>query len=54
MITSGGAGVGITMNSEADRLVKERDELLKTGCYIPDDPLIIELDRQIRAMQLRI
>jgi hypothetical protein len=46
--------VGITMTSEVDRLMKEREDLLKTGCYTPDDPLIIELDRQIRATQLRI
>lgn len=37
------------MTSEIDRLVRERDDLLVTGCYTKDDPLIIELDRQIRA-----
>lgn len=46
MISSGGAGVpGITMNSEVERIIRERDDLLKTGCYTSDDPLIMELDR---------
>jgi hypothetical protein len=40
---------GISMTSEVERLMRERDDLLKTGCYTHDDPLIIELDRQIRA-----
>ena len=53
LITSGGAGVGQTM-SDADRLIKERDDLLRSGCYIPDDPLIMELERQIRVKQLGI
>ena len=38
--TSGGA-------CEWDRLMKEREELLKTGSYSEDDPLIKELERQI-------
>lgn len=56
MISSGGAGVpsGITMTSEVDRLMREREDLLRSGCYTPDDPLIMELDRQIRVKQLGI
>ena len=34
---------------EWDRLMKERDELLKTGSYSEDDPLIREIERQINA-----
>lgn len=41
----GNGNNGISMSSEIDRLAKERDDLLKTGCYTPDDPLIRELDR---------
>lgn len=44
----------MTTMSEADRLMKEREDLLRSGCYTTDDPLIMELDRQIRAIQLRI
>lgn len=40
--------------NEADRLIKERDDLLRSGCYTQDDPLIMELDRQIRVKQLGI
>lgn len=32
-------------SSDIDRLMKEREELMVTGCYTKDDPLIIELDR---------
>ena len=52
LITNGGAGG--TLNSEMDRLKREREDLLRSGCYTPDDPLIMELDRQIRATHLRI
>jgi len=37
------------MGGEVDRLMKEREELLSTGCYQNDDPLILDFDRQIRA-----
>jgi len=35
MITSGGAGVTgqTTISSEVDRLIRERDDLLRSGCY---------------------
>lgn len=33
MITSGGAGVSMTMSSEVDRLIRERDDLIRSGCY---------------------
>ena len=36
---------------EWDRLMQEREDLLKTGSYAADDPLIKELERQIRASQ---
>ena len=39
--------------SEIQRLLQEREGLMHTGCYSLDDPLIQELDRQIRASQLR-
>ena len=32
---------------EWDRLMKEREELLLSGVYTQDDPLIKEIDRQI-------
>jgi hypothetical protein len=35
---------GLSM-SEVDRLVKERDDLLRSGCYTTSDPLIMELER---------
>ena len=38
---------------EWDRLMKEREELLQTGAYTPDDPLIKEIERQIQASQVR-
>lgn len=38
---------------EWERLMKERSELLESGCYTHDDPLIMELDRQIQASQVR-
>ena len=38
---------------EWDRLMKEREELLQTGTYTPDDPLIKEIERQIQASQVR-
>lgn len=31
--------------SDFERLSKERAELVETGCYTPDDPLIQEMDR---------
>ena len=43
----------ITGSSEVDRLFREKEDLLKTGAYTSDDPLIMELDRQIKASQLR-
>jgi len=30
---------------EWDRLMREREDLLRTGSYTPDDPLIKEIDR---------
>ena len=33
------------VEQEWDRLMKEREELLQTGCYGKDDLLIRELDR---------
>lgn len=43
-----------TSTTEIQRLLKEREDLMQTGCYTQDDPLIKELDRQIRANQLRV
>ena len=40
--------------AELDRLKQERSELVATGCYTDDDPLIQEMDRQIAATQARI
>jgi len=31
--------------SDVDRLIKEKEDLLRSGCYTTDDPLIMELDR---------
>lgn len=39
----------MTSTTEIQRLLKEREDLMHTGCYTQDDPLIQELDRQIRA-----
>lgn len=44
-----GVGGQTTMMSEVERLKKERDDLINEGYYTPDDPLIMELDRQIRV-----
>jgi len=33
--------------------MREKDALLQMGTYTTDDPVIMELDRQIRASQLR-
>ena len=38
---------------EWDRLMHEREELLQTGTYTADDPLIKEIERQIQASQVR-
>ena len=46
--------LGGATTSEFERLKREREDLLRSGCYTPDDPLILELDRQIRSTQLRI
>ena len=32
--------------------MREREELLQTGTYTVDDPLIKEIDRQITASQM--
>ena len=53
MKTNGGFST-LGGGSELDRLMKEREDLVRTGCYTQDDPLIQELDRQIRACQLRM
>ena len=39
---------------DVDRLTNERRELVDTGAYTNDDPLIVELDRSIKAAQLRL
>jgi len=41
-------------NDELYRLIMEREDLMRTGCYSNDDPLIQELERQIRTTQLRM
>jgi hypothetical protein len=41
-------------NDELERLIREREDLMRTGCYTQDDPLIQELERQIRTTQLRM
>ena len=40
--------------SDYQRLVQERAELVETGCYTKDDPLIQEMDRQIKASELKL
>ena len=35
--------------AEWDRLMREREQLLMSGCYGKDDLLIREIDRQIQA-----
>ena len=37
---------------EWDRLMQEREELLQTGTYTAEDPLIKEIERQIQASQM--
>lgn len=45
MISNTGGGLGTTtISSEIDRLVREKEDLLRNG-YTPDDPLIMEYDR---------
>ena len=50
---STGRTQGMTGNTEVDRLMREKAELIKTGSYTIEDPLIMEIDRQIKASQLR-
>jgi len=38
---------------EWNRLMLERNEMVSSGCYDEKDPIIMELDRQISASQLR-
>ena len=40
--------------TELDRLLQEREELVQTGCYTEKDPLIQEMDRQIKANTLKL
>ena len=43
----------LTNNHHGDRVAKlleERDTLLQTGVYTNDDPVISELDKEIRLM----
>ena len=39
------------VDTECERLLKEREELLQTGCYSKDDLLIRELEKQITQMK---
>lgn len=39
--------------TQLGRLQNERDELVQTGCYTDDDPLIQEMDRQIKVLTLK-
>ena len=48
-----GATSNVGGSSEVERLMREREELIRSGAYTNDDPLIQELDRQIRANHLR-
>ncbi|CAN0426997.1 unnamed protein product, partial [Discosporangium mesarthrocarpum] len=48
--TEGGVGRGEGVDAEAiRRLVEWRDELLTTGTYTPDDPIVRELNLRIRG-----
>ena len=40
--------------TELDRLIVEREELVGSGCYTQEDPLIMEMDRQIHANKLKM
>ena len=35
-----GIAPGLSMQSEVDRLLRDREDLIRTGCYTQDDPLI--------------
>ncbi|TNV83154.1 hypothetical protein FGO68_gene15387 [Halteria grandinella] len=48
-----GARSGFTGGNEIERLMQERQDLIQSGNYTTNDPLIQELDRSIRAAQLR-
>lgn len=39
---------------DVERLQNERAQLVETGAYTNDDPLIVELDRSIKSAQLRL
>jgi hypothetical protein len=41
-------------STELERLQRERNELVQTGCYTDQDALIQDMDRQIKANQLRL
>jgi hypothetical protein len=40
--------------TEIERLMRERQDLVQSGNYTVDDPIIQEFDRSIRAAQLRL
>jgi hypothetical protein len=50
MVSTFGNGKGAC---EWDRLMRERNEMVNSGCYDEKDPVIMELDRQISVNQLR-
>jgi hypothetical protein len=41
-------------HTELDRLIQEREELVGSGCYTVEDPLIQEMDRQIHSNKLKL
>ena len=41
----------LSVLGEHERLVREREELLSAGIYEDDDPLIMELNEQIRKLE---
>ncbi|KAF6779944.1 hypothetical protein AHF37_00503 [Paragonimus kellicotti] len=47
------SSVPVGQEAELARLIAERDELLNTGVYDNDDPIILNLDGQIQMLSAR-
>lgn len=45
-----GSGVSVALEQQLSRLQDERDSLLKTGVFNTEDDMILELEKQIRAV----
>lgn len=49
-VVAAGSGGGEAHLPEIRRLLKERAELLLTGVYTREDPLVLQLDQRVAAL----